>query len=112
MAEKEGELLEKWAKKSGYKAQKIADLLGLSARTSVYYVYKQDVLSQEYKKILKGEGFDVDIVRKEYETSKNINSDLYQIEIDYLKEKVEMLRQENEFLKSLVNPNIKVKQNH
>jgi transcriptional regulator with XRE-family HTH domain len=64
MVKTEGELLKMWVESKGYTAQQIADMLGLTARTSVYYVYKQAVLSVDYKEILSKAGFSVDDVRK------------------------------------------------
>lgn len=109
MAEKEGELLKMWVKKSGLEVQRIADILGLSARTSVYYVFKQHVLSFEYKELLKKEGFDIDTVRKmSNDEEKSNDTDVLRLQIEDLKQEIAYMKQDIAFIKGTLNPAVKL----
>lgn len=90
MAKKEGELLQSWVKRKGYKGQQIADILGIE-RTSIYYVYKDDVLTKEYKDKLDEHGFNVDEETTLLENSQKVSSNSREDDIFILQGQIDLL---------------------
>lgn len=61
---KQGEILKKWVKEKGFTALEISDILGVS-RQNMYNLYKESVLSNKYREILKDKGLSLDSVKSE-----------------------------------------------
>lgn len=103
--EHQGKKLREIIDKSGKTVVQVVSESGVS-RAQLYILFKQSVIEKEYLDKLSKAKIFLSGIKHEGE---NVNIEVLRLEIEHLKEKNAMLENEVAFLKSLLNPKIKVK---